>query len=72
MMLERTQLEIIRLQFQRVLDAKAATRRSRKEHRDIADAILRGDTKSAERLMRLHVRNSTAAILDGPDSLFVV
>ena len=72
MMLERTQLEIIRLQFQRVLDAKAATRRSRKEHRDVVDAILRGDAKSAERLMRLHVRNSTAAILDGPDNLFVV
>jgi DNA-binding GntR family transcriptional regulator len=72
MMLERTQLGIIRLQFQRILDAKAAIKRSREEHRKIVSAILRGDANSAERLMRLHVRNSTAEILGAPDTLFVV
>jgi len=69
--LERTQLEIIRLQFQRVLLSQKAITRSRGEHAAIFEAIVDRDPKRAERAMRLHIQNSTKFILEAPDHLFL-
>jgi DNA-binding GntR family transcriptional regulator len=68
--LERTQLEILRLQFARVLQSNKAVQRSHSEHSNIFRAIMDGKADAAERAMRRHVKNSTAAILRAPDELF--
>jgi DNA-binding GntR family transcriptional regulator len=68
--LERTQLEILRLQFVRVLNSTSAVARSHAEHDDVRKAILKGDGKAAERAMRRHVQNQTKAILEAPDDYF--
>jgi DNA-binding GntR family transcriptional regulator len=68
--LERTQLEILRLQFARVLNSNSAVTRSHAEHDEVLKAILKGDGKAAERAMHRHVHNSTKAILESPDDYF--
>lgn len=67
---EHAQLSIFRLQFQRILQAPVATRRSRIEHQRIVKAILKGDATAAERAMRQHIHNSTVVIMQAPDEFF--
>jgi len=68
--LEQAHLLIFRLQFHRILRAPAAVRRSRLEHQRVVKAILKGDSKGAERAMRQHVHNSGVAILAAPEEFF--
>jgi len=67
---EQAQLSIFRMQFQRILQAPVATRRSRLEHQRIVKAILKGDAAAAERAMRQHIHNSTVVIMQAPDEFF--
>lgn len=44
---------------------------SRREHRDIASAILAGDSRKAERLMDAHLARATGLVAQLPQSFFV-
>ena len=50
----------------------AAIRRSVLEHGRVVKAILKGDSKGAERAMREHIESSAAAILAAPEEFFSV
>jgi DNA-binding GntR family transcriptional regulator len=68
--LEQVQLLLFDLQFHRIERTTAAIRRSRLEHRRVAQAILHGDAKGAERAMRRHIESSAAAILAASEEFF--
>jgi DNA-binding GntR family transcriptional regulator len=67
---EQGQLLLFDLQFHRIERTPAATKQSRREHRRIVKAILKGDAKGAERAMREHIESSGAAILAAPEEFF--
>ncbi len=67
---QQTKLALIRIQFQVMLMQPRQTERSRGEHREIIDAILRHDPERAEAAMRRHIRGSTNVILGAPDHYF--
>lgn len=67
---QQTKLALIRLQFQYMLIQPRQTERSRREHRQIIDAVFRGDPRAAEEAMRSHIRSSTGVILSAPDHYF--
>ncbi len=67
---EQTKLALIRLQFQYMLIQPRQTERSRREHRDIIEAVFRNDPRAAEEAMRRHIRSSTNVILSAPDHYF--
>ena len=53
---------LLRLQFRRSGDDRSHLR-SATQHRTVAEAILRGDRRAAQRAMRQHVRSSGEAVL---------
>lgn len=53
-----------RLLFRQLLMNQAAMEQSIDEHRAVADAVLAGDAKAAERAMRRHVRRSREQAVD--------
>jgi DNA-binding GntR family transcriptional regulator len=67
---EQVQLLFFDLQFHRIQRSAKAIERSRKEHRRVVKAILKGDARGAERAMRQHVENSGASILAAPEEFF--
>ena len=67
---DEVQLLLFDLQFHRIQRSEKAVQRSRLEHRRVAQAILKGDAKGAERAMRQHIDSSAAAILSAPEEFF--
>jgi DNA-binding GntR family transcriptional regulator len=60
-------LPLYQMRYHQVMD-RAYVRASAAEHELIAEAILDGDGPRAERMMRNHVRNSGAAMLEALDA----
>lgn len=70
--IEQVQILLFDLQFHRIERTPAAIRRSVLEHGRVVKAILKGDSKGAERAMREHIESSAAAILAAPEEFFSV
>lgn len=64
---EQLTLPIYRLRYHHLMDRSYA-KTSAAEHELIAEAILDGDGPRAERMMRNHIRNSGAAMLEALDA----
>jgi DNA-binding GntR family transcriptional regulator len=58
--------QIVRFQYRTIL-VPGRSESSYGEHLAIADAIAAGDTRGAERAMRRHIANVTAALRDSPE-----
>lgn len=68
--IELTQLPIFRLQFSTILLSPKHMLRSRQEHARIAEAILAGNSRTAEAEMRQHISNTNAGIMEAPAHFF--
>jgi DNA-binding GntR family transcriptional regulator len=67
--IEMLQLPVDRLAAQHMV-SRGATRDSLDAHEDIIDAILAGDARRAEKLMRTHLKTSQKMIEALPDRAF--
>lgn len=65
-----TLLESFRVQFDKLLSRREATKRSYEEHTGILNAILKRDAEEAQRRMTRHVEASCREILEAPDHYF--
>jgi DNA-binding GntR family transcriptional regulator len=68
--IEQVHLLLFDLQFHRIERSAAAIQRSTREHERVVEAILKGNSKVAERAMRDHIESSGAAILAAPEEFF--
>jgi DNA-binding GntR family transcriptional regulator len=68
--IEQAKLLFFRLQFHRIARTPAQEKRSQREHDRVVKAILKGDSKAAERAMRDHVHKSIQEILSAPEEFF--
>ena len=67
---EQVQPLLFELQFHRIQRTPKAISRSRQEHRRVVKAILKGDAKGAERVMRQHIESTGESILAAPEEFF--
>jgi DNA-binding GntR family transcriptional regulator len=66
---ERLVVPTFRLQFAQQVSV-STTKRALNEHKQVVEAILEGDQKSAESEIRRHIRNAGVMLQDLPDTAF--